>query len=58
MVDECERRLTEAFERWLAKQSREKLERVIREIWYQQSWLRIAALPYHEIVEEAKKVRG
>jgi hypothetical protein len=54
MVDECERRLTEAFERWLAKQSRENLECVIRKIWYQQSWLRIVALPYHEIVAEAK----
>jgi hypothetical protein len=57
MVDECERRLTEAFERWLSLQTREDLVRIVRNIWYQMGWLRIVALPYSEIVAEAKVKR-
>jgi hypothetical protein len=55
LVEESESKLTEAFEKWLAKQSKEDLENIIRKIWEQKNLIRILALPYDEILSEAKK---
>ena len=51
--ERSEVRLTKAFERWLAKQPRERLEEIVRSIWKTHS-LRLWLLPYQEILEEVK----
>jgi len=57
-IEKAERELTLKFEKWLSKQSEERLRELIRELWEVPS-LRLAFLPYDEILREetAKKKR-
>ena len=55
LIKKAEERLSKAFEKWLAKQSREQLEWIIRDIWYHYGILRVCLLPYNEILKEIKE---
>jgi len=50
-VEEAEEKLTIKFERWLSRQSRERLEAIIRRVW-EMKGLRLIVLPYNEILGE------
>jgi hypothetical protein len=53
-IEEAERRLSEAFEKWLEKQTPARLKEIIRDIWYNYKGARMFLLPYEEILEESK----
>jgi hypothetical protein len=51
LIEKAEERISKAFEKWLAEQSREQLEWIIRNIWYYYGILRVNLLPYNEILK-------
>jgi hypothetical protein len=54
LIEKAEERLSKAFEKWLAEQSREQLEWIIRDIWYYYGILRVCLLPYNEILKRMR----
>ena len=53
-IEEAEKRLSQAFEKWLKRQSRSRLKEIIRDIWYNYKGARMFLLPYEEILMERK----